>query len=111
MQEQWAQQSFLLLAGGILTGKYINEIPGDTRLANMEGLTKALYNPKYLDPQIKGKKDQALRKLKEMAENEFQTTLPTLVLAWTIFSKDVSTAIVGALKSKCFYLKLSSLHS
>ena len=79
------------LKGGILTGKYLNEIPEGTRLAKMEFMKKRYekekddYNPKLL-------------KLKELAEKKLNTTLAVLAVAWVIANKDVSTCILGASK-------------
>ena len=79
------------LKGGILTGKYLNEIPKGTRIDKMEWFKKVYekekdgYNPKLL-------------KLKELAETKLNTTLAVLAVAWVIANKDVSTCILGASK-------------
>ena len=79
------------LKGGILTGKYLNEIPKGTRIDKMEWFKniyekeKDGYNPKLL-------------KLKELAEKKLNTTLAVLAVAWVIANKDVSTCILGASK-------------
>jgi voltage-dependent potassium channel beta subunit len=82
---------FSPLKGGILTGKYLNEVPEGTRVAKMDFM-KQLYekekdnfNPKIL-------------KLKELAEKKLNCTLPQLAVAWVIANKDVSTCILGASK-------------
>ena len=79
------------LKGGILTGKYLNEIPKGTRIDKMEWFKniyekeKDGYNPKLL-------------KLKELAEKKLNATLAVLAVAWVIANKDVSTCILGASK-------------
>ncbi len=81
------------LASGLLTGKYNNEIPKDTRfeLANMEWLKK-----EALGEEGKEKIEKA-RKLAALAK-ELDTNLPRLALAWCLKNKNVSTVITGASK-------------
>ena len=80
------------LKGGILTGKYLNEIPEGTRLARFERMKtryekeKDDYNPKIL-------------KLKELAEKKVGCSLAQLAVAWVIANKDISTCILGASKT------------
>ena len=82
---------FSPLKGGILTGKYLNEVPEGTRVAKMDFMKKLYekekdnFNPKIL-------------KLKEIAEKKLNCTLPQLAVAWVIANKDVSTCILGASK-------------
>ncbi|MBL0329604.1 MAG: aldo/keto reductase [Bacteroidetes bacterium] len=81
------------LASGLLTGKYNNEIPKDTRfeLANMEWLKK-----EALGEEGKEKIEKA-RILATLAK-ELDTNLPRLALAWCLKNKNVSTVITGASK-------------
>ena len=79
------------LKGGILTGKYLNEIPEGTRLANREQM-KSRYEKEKDDINPK------LQKLKELAEKKVGCSLPQLAVAWVIANKDVSTCILGATK-------------
>ena len=79
------------LKGGILTGKYLNEIPEGTRVAKMEFMKK-LYE------QQKDEINPKLLKLKEIAEKKLNCSLAQLAVAWVIANKDVSTCILGASK-------------
>ena len=79
------------LKGGILTGKYLNEIPEGTRVAKMEFMKK-LYEQQKDDINPK------LLKLKEIAEKKLNCSLAQLAVAWVIANKDVSTCILGASK-------------
>lgn len=81
------------LASGILSGKYNNEIPKDTRieLSNMEWLKEATIG-------AEGKEKIAMAKKLTLIANELQTNLPRLALAWCLKNKNVSTVITGASK-------------
>ena len=80
------------LKGGILTGKYLNEIQDGTRLAKHEFM-KNIYDKEkdVINPKI--------QKLKELAETKMNCTLAQLAVAWVIANKDVSTCILGASKA------------
>ncbi len=81
------------LASGLLTGKYNNEIPKDTRfeLSNMDWLKKEALG--------EGGKEK-IEKAKQLTllANELGTNLPRLALAWCLKNKNVSTVITGASK-------------
>lgn len=78
------------LASGILTSKYLDQIPDDTRLS--------IKNLKWLKEQNLTEENlQKSRKLKRLAEDA-GTTLPKLAIAWCIHNPDVSTVILGASK-------------
>ncbi|MDQ3046752.1 MAG: aldo/keto reductase [Bacteroidota bacterium] len=82
------------LASGLLTGKYNNGIPDDTRihLPEMEWLKDATIGDA-------GKiKIEKVKKLTEIA-NEINTNLPRLSLAWCLKNPNVSTVITGASKT------------
>ena len=82
---------FSPLKGGILTGKYLNEIPKGTRIEKMDWMKK-YYEEKKDDMNPK------LLKLKDLAEKKLNCTLSQLAIAWVIANKDVSTCIMGASK-------------
>ena len=82
---------FSPLKGGILTGKYLNEIPEGTRV------TKLDFMKKYYEEQ-KDDMNPKLLKLKEIAEKKLNCSLAQLAVAWVIANKDVSTCILGASK-------------
>ncbi len=78
------------LASGILTDKYIQNIPAGTRMDmdDLEWLKKKSLTPERLE-KVKG--------LNQVAA-ELNTTLPKLAIAWCVKNPDVSTAILGASK-------------
>jgi len=79
------------LASGLLSGKYINNDPKDTRL-NIDGM-------EWLKERTLGEK-QRLEKtvhLHKLAQ-ELGTSLSKLAIAWTVINPNVSTCILGASK-------------
>ena len=82
------------LNSGILTGKYIDGIPDDSRakLSN-DGANSAFgYYTKN-----KEKIDEKLKKLKTIAE-KYGCNLATFAIAWCIANPDVSVCLLGASK-------------
>jgi len=81
------------LASGLLTGKYNDGIPDDSRLA--------LKSYKWLKEQIQSKgwdvRIEKARKLAPIAE-ELGCTMAQLALAWCLKNPNVSTVITGASK-------------
>jgi voltage-dependent potassium channel beta subunit len=76
------------LASGILTGKYNDGIPEDSR-ANLKGyewLKNSMLKPEWLDK---------VRQLKPIAD-ELGCTQAQMALAWCLTNPDVSTVITGA---------------
>lgn len=82
------------LASGLLTGKYNNGIPKDSRLnmKNYEWLRKQLIDSE------EGKKN--LGKVKQLAvvADELDISMPNLAIAWCLKNPNVSTVITGASK-------------
>lgn len=79
------------LASGLLTGKYNDGMPKDTRL-NMPSL-EWLKESTVDDPT----KIEKVKKLAGLAK-ELDTTLPRMALAWCLKNPNVSTVITGASK-------------
>jgi aryl-alcohol dehydrogenase-like predicted oxidoreductase len=81
------------LASGLLTGKYNNGIPNDTRLQleKMEWLKESTLG------EDGNKKIEKTKKLSLLA-GDLGTNLPRLALAWCLKNKNVSTVITGASK-------------
>jgi voltage-dependent potassium channel beta subunit len=81
------------LASGLLTGKYNNGIPDDTRihLPTLEWLKEATVGEQAAS------KIEKVKKLSILAK-EVGTKLPLLSLAWCLKNKNVSTVIMGASK-------------
>jgi len=90
------------LANGLLTGKYNNADPKDTRL-NIEGMD--WLKEKTLGDQSRIEKT---KKLGELAK-ELGTTLPKMAIAWTVKNPNVSTTILGASKVEQLKETLTSL--
>jgi aryl-alcohol dehydrogenase-like predicted oxidoreductase len=80
------------LATGLLTGKYNDGVPADSRL-NSPGM-EWLRDRLTADPQFKDKLN-AVQKLTVIA-SELGTTLPRLALAWCLKNPHVSSVILGA---------------
>lgn len=76
------------LASGLLTGKYDDALPDDSRLARLDWLRDQWY---------KGESIAAIRKLKPVA-GDLGVTRAQLALAWTLRQPGVSSAITGATK-------------
>lgn len=79
------------LASGVLTGKYNDGIPEDSRV-NLEGY-------EWLKERLTSEEGQhqleKVRSLTEVAE-ELGTTMPRLAIAWCLLNPNVSTVITGA---------------
>ncbi len=78
---------FSPLAQGLLTDKYLNGIPQDSRAANPQG---ALQREQITDAKV-----QKVRQLHELAQNREQT-LAQLALAWVLRHQDITSALIGA---------------
>jgi voltage-dependent potassium channel beta subunit len=76
------------LAAGFLTGKYLEGIPADSRLA-IEGFD--WLKNRWLQEQ----KIEKLKKLMGLA-NDLGVSMASLAIAWTIQNPNVTTAILGA---------------
>jgi voltage-dependent potassium channel beta subunit len=76
------------LASGLLTGKYLDGIPADSRLAldGYEWLRDAIANDSWLEK---------ARRLKDVAD-DLGCSLTHLALAWCVTNPRVSTVILGA---------------
>jgi voltage-dependent potassium channel beta subunit len=76
------------LASGVLTGKYLNGVPGDSRVANTDQRrTKARVQDETLR--------NALRQLQPIAR-QLGCSLAQLSIAWCLKNPRVSTVITGA---------------
>jgi len=81
--------TFMPLAGGMLTNRYLNGIPADSRAAN---------DPRYLTPgDITPQKLAIIRALNETAQQRGQT-LAQMALAWTLRDQVVTSVLIGASK-------------
>jgi voltage-dependent potassium channel beta subunit len=89
------------LASGLLTGKYNNGIPQESRFA-LEGFGW-LKDQWMVDDKL-----ERVRRLTDFA-NELSVPLSTLSIAWTINNPNVTTAILGATKKEQLIENLKAL--
>jgi len=80
--------TFSPLASGLLTGKYDDGLPEDSRLARIDWLREDLFTDE---------KRERVRQLKPLAE-ELGITRAQLALAWILRQQGVSSVITGATK-------------
>lgn len=81
--------AFAPLCGGVLTNKYLNGLPSDSR---------AMRDPRYLKPaNITEDKIDIVRKLNTLAERRGQS-VAQLVLQWTLREPIITSALIGASK-------------
>lgn len=79
--------AFAPLCNGILTNRYLNGIPSDSRAA---------HDPRYLKPtDITEEKIAKVRKLAVIAERRGQT-VAQLTIQWTLRNDVVTSALIGA---------------
>ena len=78
--------SFSPLAQGLLTDRYLNGIPADSRMSKGKFLKESMLTPELL---------QRLRHYNEVAENRGET-LAGMALAWVLHQKAVTSVLVGA---------------
>lgn len=79
--------AFAPLCNGILTNKYLNGIPADSR---------AGHDPRYLKPEmITEEKVEKVRKLNSLAQERGQS-MPQLALQWALRDSVVTSALIGA---------------
>jgi L-glyceraldehyde 3-phosphate reductase len=80
---------FSPLAQGVLTDRYLNGFPDDSR---------AVRDGRYLKPEfIKDAQLEKVRQLKTIADQRNQT-LAQLAIAWVLRKKEVTSALIGASK-------------
>lgn len=89
------------LAAGFLTGKYLNGIPEDSRLA-IEGFD--WLKNRWLQEQ----KIEKLKKLMALAD-KLGVSIASLAIAWTIQNPNVTTAILGATRESQLAENLKAL--
>lgn len=89
------------LYSGVLTEKYLDKFPGDTRLSieGLEWLRERNLTPEYLEK---------VRRLHEVAK-DLGVSLAKMAIAWCIQNPYVSTAILGASKPEQLEETIESL--
>lgn len=78
--------SFSPLAQGLLTGRYLDGIPTDSRAARNASLDKEILTPEFV---------QKLRRLNDIAASRGQS-LAQMALAWNLKDDFVTSVIIGA---------------
>ena len=78
--------SFSPLAQGLLTDRYLNGIPDDSRMMRDHFLKRDVLTPELLE---------RLRHLNAVAESRGET-LAEMALAWILHQKGVTSVLVGA---------------
>ena len=78
--------SFSPLAQGLLTDRYLNGIPEDSRMSKGKFLKESMLTPDLL---------QKLRDYNEVAQSRGET-LAEMALAWILHQKGVTSVLVGA---------------
>lgn len=79
--------AYSCLAQGLLTGKYLDQIPADSRIAR---------DPRFLkSSDIKEETMNTIRKLDTIAKNRKQT-LSQLAIAWVLRKEQITSALIGA---------------
>ncbi len=101
-EEQIGCIVFSPLAGGLLTDRYLNGIPSDSRVATDGRFLKAT--------DISEKKLQVISELNHLAYLRGQK-LVQLALQWVLRQPNVTTALIGASKTSQIDDALKALHS
>ncbi|MBE5807071.1 MAG: L-glyceraldehyde 3-phosphate reductase [Clostridiales bacterium] len=93
---------FAPLANGLLTGKYLDGIPADSRAA---------HDPRYLKPEsITQDKLSKVRALSEIARDRGQT-LAQMALAWVLRDDVVTSALIGASRPEQIAENVRAVHA
>lgn len=82
--------AFVPLAQGLLTNRYLNDIPGDSRAANPN--SRFLHEKDVSEAVI-----SKVRKLNQIAKERGQS-LAQLALAWVLRGGEITSALIGASK-------------
>jgi L-glyceraldehyde 3-phosphate reductase len=78
--------AFTALAQGLLTNRYLNGIPADSRAAQGKSLEQETITPEVIE---------RVRKLNDIAEGRGQT-LAQMALAWVLRDRRVTSTLIGA---------------
>jgi aryl-alcohol dehydrogenase-like predicted oxidoreductase len=92
---------------GILTGKYNDGIPKDSRLGSSTDPIVAMMNEKFGNDDWK-KDIEIVAKLKPVAD-KLDMTQATLAMAWVLKNKNVSSAITGASRPEQIYESVKAI--
>ncbi|EJU04091.1 voltage-gated potassium channel subunit beta-1 channel subunit beta-1 [Dacryopinax primogenitus] len=104
---QYGTTIWSALASGILTGKYNDGIPADSRFTTNADFFKNTIE--QLQKPEGQEKIEKVRKLTKLAETKYGCTVATLALAWAAAHPGASTVILGASKPQQVYDNLKAL--
>lgn len=93
--------SFSPLAQGLLTDRYLNGIPSDSRMSRSGSLTAERLTPEVM---------QYMQKLKAFAESRGETISET-ALAWVLAQKGVTSVLAGASSVEQLSMNIKCIHS
>ena len=93
--------SFSPLAQGLLTDRYLNGIPEDSRMSKGKSLKEAMLTPELLSK---------LQHWNEQA-NERGETLAEMALAWVLHQKAVTSVLIGASSTSQLAKNLRCVHA
>lgn len=101
-QNQTSFISFSPLAQGLLTNRYLNGIPSDSRMA---------HDPRYLHADMLT--PQVLNKIKQLNELAVMRgeSLSTMALSWILHHPGITSVLVGASSPAQLHQNLSALQS
>lgn len=94
--------TFSSLAQGILTNKYLNGIPADSRAGSGRG--NGALEAKSITPEVLNK----VKQLNEIAKQRNQS-MAQMALAWVLKDKRITSVIIGASKSEQVLDSIQSL--
>ena len=101
-EEQVGCICFSPLAGGLLTGKYLQGIPADSRAGR---------DPRFLKPEnITAEQQQKIAALGALAAERGQT-LSQLSLSWVLRDKVVTSALIGASRPEQILENIKAAHA
>ncbi len=93
--------SFSPLAQGLLTDRYLDGIPADSRMAKEHFLKHSALTPELLN-QLKKWNGQALERNETLAE---------MALAWILYQKGVTSVLVGASSTEQLEKDIKCVHT
>lgn len=93
--------AFSPLAQGLLTGRYLNGIPEDSRMSKGKFLREEMLTPELLQ-QLHQWNDEAQQKGESLAE---------MALAWVLKQQGVTSVLVGASSTKQLAQNLRCIHA
>lgn len=93
--------SFSPLAQGLLTDRYLNGIPKDSRMAREKHLTSDRLTPELLS---------YLRKLNDIASKRGET-LAEMALAWILHQQGITSVLVGASSTEQLAKNMKCVHA